>query len=229
VRRFYTAVSVTAEGGISLDGRPVKTPRKAPLVLPTPALAEAVAGEWRAQGETVRPATMILTKLANTAIDRVRPERARIIAEMTEYAGSDLVCYRAESPEELVKRQAAAWDPVLDWARVALDAPFRSFPGLMHRPQADAALRAVSRHFAAADDFTLTAIHNLMTLSGSALLAAMAAADAIAPAAAWQAAHVDEDYQIEYWGEDSEARERRALRWTEFAASCRFLELLRRL
>ena len=224
-RRFYKDVSVTGDLGIALDGRAVKTPLKAPLRLPTRALAEAVAAEWDAQAEKIDPASMILTKLANTAIDRVRGDRARIEAEVLDYANSDLVCYRADRPPALVQRHAAVWDPVVDWARTALDAPFEVTDGVIHKPQPPAAIAAHGLALAALNDFELAAYHSIMTLTGSALIAMMLARRATAPEAAWLAAHVDEDYQIEQWGEDAEATARRAARHAEFMACCRFLGL----
>jgi chaperone required for assembly of F1-ATPase len=196
-------------------------------MLPTPALAEAVAAEWQAQGDRIRPATMPLTRLANTAIDRVGPERARILAEMVSYAGSDLVCYRAAAPPALVARQARHWDAVVEWAQAALDVHFLVAVGVVHRKQPARALEAMATAFAALGDFEIAALHNIMTLTGSALLALMLARRAIAPDAAWHAAHVDEDFQIEQWGEDEEATQRRAARHKEFLACCRFLELCR--
>jgi chaperone required for assembly of F1-ATPase len=145
-RRFYKTVGLSEEGVILLDGKPVKTPMKAALALPTAGLAQAVAGEWEAQGEKIVPATMPLTRLANTAIDRVIPGRPRVVAEMLEFAGSDLTCYRAETPPDLIERQALAWNPVLDWAAAELDAAFLVTAGIVHRPQPDAALKAVQTH-----------------------------------------------------------------------------------
>ncbi len=226
-RRFYKTVTTTNDFGIALDGRTVKTPSKAPLLLPTRALAEAVAAEWDAQGEKIDPASMLFTKLANTAIDRVRPLRANIVAEVLDYANSDLVCYRADSPDDLVKRHAAAWDPVVDWARTALDAPFAVTTGIIHKPQPEAALRAYEVAMAGLNDFELSAHHTLMSLSGSALIAMMLARRAISAEAAWTAVHVDEDFQIEQWGEDEEASVRRAARHTEFLGASRFLALCR--
>ena len=224
-RRFYKDVAVTEDLGIALDGRVVKTPLKAPLRLPTRALAEAVAGEWAGQEAEIKPATMILTKLANTAIDRVGPGRARIEAEVLDYAGSDLVCYRADRPPDLVQRHVMHWDPVIDWARMALDAPFEVTVGVIHKPQPEAALAAYALALKDLSDFELAASYTLMTLTGSALIAMMLARGATPPEAAWLMAHVDEDYQIEQWGQDAEARARRAARYAEFMACCRFLEL----
>ena len=141
-RRFYKTVSVTDDLGIALDGRPVKTPAKTPLRLPTRALAETVAAEWDAQGEKIDAASMILTKLANTAIDRVAPDRQRIEAEVLDYASSDLVCYRADRPPDLVDRHTREWDPVVDWARTALDAPFEVTVGVIHKAQPETAVAA---------------------------------------------------------------------------------------
>lgn len=224
-RRFYKDVTVTGDLGIALDGRPVKTPMKAPLCLPTRALADAVAAEWAEQGDEIRPATMILTKLANTAIDRIAGQRPAIEREILDYANSDLVCYRTDRPPELVARHIAAWNPVVDWARTELDAPFEVTEGILHRPQPEAALAAFGAAVAALSDFELAAFHSIMTLTGSALIAMMLARKAMVPEAAWITAHVDEDYQIEHWGQDAEAQARRAARYAEFMACCRFMAL----
>ncbi len=224
-RRFYKTAAVTDDLGIALDGRVVKTPFKSKLILPTRALAEAVAAEWEAQGDKVNPATMPFTKLANTAIDRVRPDRARIVGEVIDYANSDLVCYRADKPEALVNRLAGAWDPIIGWARVSLDAPFVVTAGVMHMNQPDAALKAYEAAIAGLNEFELSAYYSIMTMTGSALLAIMLTRGAISPEAVWAAAHADEDYQIEQWGEDDEAAARRKLRHEEFVACCRFLAL----
>jgi chaperone required for assembly of F1-ATPase len=225
-RRFYKSVSLAPDRGILLDGKPVKTPMKASLVLPTLALARAVAEEWQAQGEKIDPIAMPLTRLANSAIDRVIPDRARVVAEMLEYAGSDLTCYRAETPPDLIERQALAWKPVLDWAAAELGVAFVVTAGIMHRPQPEAALKAVEAYLQKPDPFMLTALHNMMTLTGSLLIAAMTMAGRLDPEAAWLAAHTDEDYQVEQWGDDDEARKRRNLRHREFLAGCRFARLV---
>lgn len=226
-KRFYKDVTVTEDLGIALDGRPVKTPMKAPLRLPTRALADAVAAEWAEQGAEIKPATMTLTKLANTAIDRVGEHRAAITQEVLDYANSDLVCYRTDRPPQLVAYQATAWDPIVDWARTALDAPFEVTDGILHRPQPEAALAAFAAAVQPLSDFELAAFHSIMTLTGSALIAMMLARQATTPDAAWNAAHVDEDYQVEHWGEDAEAQARRAARHAEFMACCRFMGLAR--
>jgi chaperone required for assembly of F1-ATPase len=226
-RRFYKTVSVTDDFGIALDGRPVKTPAKAALRLPTRALAEAVAAEWEVQGDRIDAASMVLTKLANTAIDRVAVHREAIVKDVVDYANSDLVCYRADRPEALVRRQAEAWNPVLDWALTALDAPFEAIVGVVHKAQVPQALHAHEAAVCALNDFELAALHSIMTMTGSALIAMMLARDAISPKAAWLAAHVDENFQIEQWGQDEEARIRRAARHAEFTACCRFMALSR--
>ena len=227
-RRFYKIVSVNgtaAPYGVTLDNRPLRTPLKRALDLPTLGLAEDVAAEWESQAEKVDPGTMPLTRLANTAIDRVATDRDRIVAEIVDFAGSDLVCYRADKPQELVERQAWSWQPVLDWARRALAADFGVTEGVVHVRQAEATLLAVREYFARESVWSLTAIHNITTLTGSALLAAMACAGAIPASEAWTAAHVDEDWQIEHWGWDEEARHRRNHRRREFDNCLRFCEL----
>lgn len=226
---FYKEVTVTSDGAILLDGKAVKTPGKRPLKLPTQMLAEAIAEEWRGQGSHIDPATLLLTKLANTAIDRVGPDLARIIAEIVEFAGSDLVCYRAKTPDDLVNRQARSWDPVIAWALKSLDASFLVTTGVVHRRQADEAMSTLKAHISTLDPFTLTALHNMMTLTGSALLGAMVIARDITPDDAWTVAHVDEDFQIEQWGADEEATQRRERRRVEFISCASFARLVFRL
>lgn len=224
-KRFYKDVTVTDDLGIALDGRPIKTPMKAALNLPTPGLAKAVAAEWDAQGEKINPATMLFTKFANTAIDRVRPNREQIVGEVVEYANSDLVCYRATTPDALVTRHLEAWDPIVDWARVTLDAPFVVTTGVIHTAQPDSALRAHEAAIARLNDFELSAFYSIMTITGSALIATRLAHGAMTAEAAWSAAHVDEDFQIAQWGEDDEAKARRLVREREFMDAVRFLSL----
>lgn len=228
-RRFYaTAAASPAEGGyaLTLDGRPTRTPGRAPLVVPTLALAEALAAEWTAQGETIEPATMPLTRLANTAVDGVVPEAEAVRADAARYAGSDLLAYRAGEPDRLVAMQAAAWDPVLDWAREALGARFVLSEGVMHVDQPPDSLAAVRRAVEAVPLFALAPLHVMTTLTGSVLLALAVLRGRLAPDAAWSAAHVDEDYQASVWGSDAEAVERREARAAEFRSAARFLELL---
>ena len=224
-KRFYRSVAVTDHLGIALDGRNVKTPLKAPLVLPTRPLAEAVAAEWDAQVDVISPQAMPLTKLANTAIDRATTEKSEIAAEILEFAGSDMVCYRAESPAGLVLRQTTHWDPIIAWAKADLNVGFATGSTIIHRRQSPTALQVLEVHFKSLDPFSFVAVHNLTTLTGSALLAAMTAAGKTTADAAWLAANVDEDWQIETWGEDAEAMARRAGRLNEFSACVRFVNL----
>ena len=225
-KRFYKTVTVGDDLSILLDGRAVKTPMKHKLILPTRALADAVANEWRAQEKLINPATMPLTRMANSAIDTVGAARTHVATEIVAYAGNDLVCYRAEAPLELVALQAKAWNPVLAWGHAALDAPFVTTKGIIHVDQSQAALIAIGSNIVDLDDFALTAVHNAMTLTGSALLALMLQAGAIDAEAAWNAAHVDEDFQIAQWGEDDEAARRRQNRKAEFSATEQFMNLL---
>lgn len=229
-RRFYKGAHVgPCSGGgfvIHLDGRPIKTPRKRPLALPTEALAAAVADEWSGQGDRIDPATMPLTKLANTTIDAVSDESAAVAADVVRFAGSDLLCYRAEHPQELVERQAAAWDPVLGWAHRAFDAQLEATSGIVFRAQAPSALAAVERAVSALDPWRLTGLHVVTTLTGSAVLGLALLHGRLTAAEVWAAAHVDEDWQVSQWGEDAEASARRAVRWQEMQATHRFLMLL---
>jgi chaperone required for assembly of F1-ATPase len=224
-KRFYKSVAVTDQFAITLDGRNLKTPLKAALLLPNRSLAEAVAAEWDAQIDVINPHAMPLTKLANSAIDRAISERPKIAAEILEFAGSDMVCYRAESPPGLALRQTAHWDPIIAWAKDNLEVRFVTVNTITHKRQSPAALQALEAHIGGLDPFSFVAVHNLTTLTGSALLAAMVAAGKIPPDAAWLAANVDEDWQIETWGEDAEASARRAGRLHEFSACVTFVNL----
>jgi chaperone required for assembly of F1-ATPase len=227
-RRFYKMVSVTGTTtpfSVTLDERPLRTPLKRAFELPSGALAQAVAAEWDVQTEKIDPRTMPLTRLANTAIDRVEPARDRIIGEIVDFSGSDLVCYRAEKPLGLIERQAKAWQPVLDWARATLGAEFLITEGVVHLLQPAATLAAVRDYLGQKSSWDLTALHNITTLTGSALIAAMACESAMPGSEAWAAAHVDEDWQIEHWGWDEDARHRRNHRKREFDICLRFSEL----
>ncbi len=221
-RRFYHTASTGPDHAVLLDGRGVKTPLKNPLRLPDAASAAAVAAEWQAQAKVINPALMPLTRLANSAIDGVAANRAAVIAEIVAYAGSDLTCYRADAPAALAERQRAAWEPVLHWAQARLGAGFTAHTGLSHVAQPDAALAAVAAHAATLDDFRLAAAHSLATLTGSALLALMLLEGAATGAQGWQAAHVDEDWQIEHWGQDEEAHMARAARRRDYDAALIF-------
>jgi chaperone required for assembly of F1-ATPase len=227
-KRFYKKVMTRDDGegaALLLDGKPVRTPGKASLVLPTRALAEAVAGEWRAQGERIDPMTMPLTKLANSTIDGVRGREQAVIDDIVKHAGSDLLCYRAQGPRELVEAQGKHWDPVLAWAKAVLGAPFGRVEGIVHTAQPSASLERIKRELAGRDAFSLAALHVMTALTGSALLALAVARGQMTPEEAWAAAHVDEDWQISKWGEDAEAASRRKDRWRDFSAAARTLAL----
>jgi chaperone required for assembly of F1-ATPase len=230
IKRFYTtaAVAETPAGfALQLDGRSARTPGKRPLVAPTRAIAELIAAEWAAQGQLIEPATMPATRLANSALDGVAGATAETRAEILRYFRSDLVCYRADAPVELVALQSQAHDPVLSWALEALGARFATGQGLLFVEQPRDALAACEAALSRFQGpFAIAALHSLTSLSGSALLALMVARGAISPEDAWRASHVDEDYQISKWGEDDEAVGRRQARWREFQAAARIMAAL---
>ncbi|WP_028966710.1 ATP12 family chaperone protein [Sphingomonas phyllosphaerae] len=226
MKRFWTGVTVDADRAIRLDARPVRTPGRAPLALPTAALAGAVADEWRAVGETLDPRAMPLTGLANAAIDRIAPAPEGFAAGLAAYAESDLLCYRADAPAELVTRQAAAWDPLLDWARERYDVHFEIVTGVMHRAQPPATVARLAEAVASRDAFALAALSPLVTLTGTLVGALALAEGAISADALWRAAMVDEDWQAERWGEDSLATQAREDKRRDYDAATRFLSLL---
>ena len=227
MKRFWTNVDVTAHGGIALDGKPVRTPSRAPLELHSRKLAEAVAEEWRAVAEEIDPRLMPLTGLANAAIDRIAPDPATFAAGLAAYAESDLLCYRADSPAELVARQVAAWDPLLEWARATYSVDFVVVTGIIHRPQPPATLARLAAAVAALDPFELAALSPIVTISGS-LVAALALAERAAdPEAVWLASELDSDWQAEQWGEDDLAIPARQDRRRDFEAGVKLLGLLR--
>jgi len=230
VKRFYREASVRpGEGGeqILLDERPVKTPAKRPLALPNAALAQAIAAEWNAQAGEVRPRSMPLTGLANAAIDRVAPDKEAFAATLAAYGDSDLLCYRADAPASLVARQTALWDPLLAWARRRFDVDFEVVTGIVHRLQPPHTLARLGHAVAALGAFELAALAPLVTISGSLVIALAVTEGAIRLDAAWAAAALDETWQAEQWGEDSEAAAMLAARRAEFDAAWRLLELLR--
>jgi chaperone required for assembly of F1-ATPase len=224
-RRFYetAAVREDADGfAVLLDERPVKTPARRGLVAPCRPLAEAIAEEWQGQKEFVDPAGMPMTRLANTIIDGVAAAPEEVAAEIVKYLGSDLVCYRASTPQGLVERQVRHWDPVLAWAKSVLGAEFLTAGGIAFRPQPD---EAIARAGAAIprNPWRLGAVHAATTLTGSALIALALAAAELGLDAAWTAAHVDEDWNMDFWGRDDLAMKRREYRFAEMAAAARIL------
>ncbi|MGQ4272929.1 ATP12 family chaperone protein [Terrihabitans sp. B22-R8] len=229
-KRFYENATVQAadEGfAVLLDGRPVRTPARTIVATPWRALSEALAGEWAAQAEFINPSTMPLSRIVNSAIDGVAREVESVRAEIVKYAGSDLLCYRAEGPERLVERQSRAWDPVLAWARDDLGARFVLAEGVMFTDQPGDAVRAVERALEDLDVFRLAATHVATTLTGSSLLALALLRGHLPVEEAWAAAHVDEDWTNELWGSDEEAELRRARRFEEMQAAARILSLSR--
>ncbi len=228
MKRFWKTVEVDADRGIRLDDRPVRTPNRAPLTLPTEVLAEAIAEEWRAvkEGADVDPRTMPFTGLANGAIDIVTPAPVPFAANLARYAESDLLCYRAPMPEPLVERQAKMWDPLLDWARGRYDVHFELVEGVMHRPQPAATVARLAEAIASRTPFQLAALAPLVTISGS-LVAALALAEgAIDVETLWRASQLDEDWQAEMWGDDPLAAGARDERRRDVYAAARFLEML---
>lgn len=223
MRRFWKEVQVGPDRLVALDSRPVRTPGRTPLALPTDALAEAVAGEWRDVGDEVDPRLMPLTGLANAAIDRVEPERAAFAAALSRYGEGDLLYYRADGPAELVARQAAAWDPVLDWARGRYDVHFELATGVMHRAQPPATVQRLADAVGALDAWALAGLSPVVTITGSLILPLALVEGALAPDAVWAAASLDEDWQEERWGEDALATQSREGRRREFDAAVRFL------
>ena len=228
-RRFYREAAAVAEGDvwrIALDGKLVKTPARNPLMVPTRVLAEAIAAEWNAQETKVKPDTMPLMQLGSTAIDRVAPDRDRIIAETAGYAVTDLVCYRAESPADLVARQAAQWDPLIDWLRERYDVSLKVASGVIAIPQSDQALAALTRAVAAQPDLRLTALAVMTGAAGSLAIGLAVLEGRISPETAAAAAQLDELFQAERWGLDPEAEKRRAIQKADLVAARRFLDLL---
>ena len=226
MKRFYTAATVGDANEILLDGRPVRTPGRAPLALPTASLAAAIADEWNGQGETIDPRTMPLTGLANAAIDRIAPARESFATGLAAYGESDLLCYRAEGPAPLVARQTEHWDPLLAWARDRYAIAFEVATGIVHRPQPAETVARLAAVVATRDPFALAGLSPLVTVSGSLLVALALAEGAVRLDAAWAAAALDEQWQAEQWGEDAEAAKALAGRRAEFAAAARFLSLL---
>jgi chaperone required for assembly of F1-ATPase len=229
MKRFYSQATVSPEAGgvaILLDGRPVRTPARAPLRVPTEELAEAIAGEWNVQGETVDPRSMPLTGLANAAIDRVEADPAEFGRSLVEYGGSDLLCYRAEGPQSLVERQDRIWNPLLGWARTRFGIEIETTTGVMHRPQPQETLDQLGRAVAARGPFQLAGLAPLVTISGSLIIALALAEGAIGLEPAWEAAMLDEAWQAEQWGADPLAAASLENRRREFESAYRFLTLL---
>jgi chaperone required for assembly of F1-ATPase len=230
MRRFYQRADILPSDGaygLALDGKPVKTPAKRHLTVPTAALAQAIAAEWNAQVGDIRPSEMTLTQIANTALDRVGPHRALVVRQIAEYAGTDLVCYRATRPPELSARQQAVWQPLVDWTVLRYDAPLEITAGVIPVPQPAASLQALATAVGEHDDYTLAALMVATTACGSLVIALALAERRIAAGEAFAASQLDESFQIQAWGEDSEQTQRRRALANDIAAAARFLSLLR--
>ena len=229
-KRFYNAVAVAERDGqfaVELDGKRVKTPARQDLLLPNRALAQMIADEFAAQDKDIVPARMPATRLANTAIDGIVSDPQVVLEDVLRFASSDMLCYRAGSPERLVKRQTELWDPIVDWAASDLGARFVLAEGVMHVEQPRETLAALGVHLGQfRDAFTVAALHTITTLTGSAILALAVAKGRITGDEAWMLAHVDEDWTIEQWGEDAEASARRALREREMVAAVKVLQAI---
>lgn len=229
MKRFYKEASASETAGgwtVALDGKPIRTPAKAPFVAPSRALAEAAAAEWNAQEERVNPATMPISRAINTAIDRTGPEHDAVVEIVAAYGGTDLISYRAEGPEELRARQARAWDPLVDWAAETYGARLVVTAGVMHALQPEEGQRRLFAAVAAHDAFRLTALYDLTALSGSLVIALAVAGGRLDPAEAWRLSRIDESWQQEFWGVDAEAEATAARKAGDFAAAARFLSLL---
>lgn len=229
VKRFWTAARVArAEDGwmVLLDQHPVRTPARRQVAVPLRAMADEIAAEWDAQDGEVDPLSMPMTRAAATCLDRVAPEAAAVAKTIAAYGETDLLCYRADAPAALVARQQAQWDPMLDWAATTLGAQLNSGPGVMHIAQPPSAIEALSREVRKLDPWALTALAELTTLSGSLVLALAVRHGALTDDEAWELSRLDEQWNIEQWGEDHEAAQLTARRAAEFAHAARLLGLL---
>lgn len=226
-KRFWKKATAEASADgftVVLDGRTVRTPAKAHLIVPTMKMAEAIAKEWDAQEDVVDPRKMPVTRGANAAIDKVRTQRTEVISLLAEYGDSDLLCYRAAGPDALLKRQADAWDPMLDWAAVTFGARLFVGEGVMHVAQKPEALAALEAQLVALDDFALAAAHDLISLSGSLILALAVMHQRLDAQEAWLLSRIDEHWQVEQWGKDDEAEEAEAIKQTAFLDAARFYQ-----
>lgn len=227
-KRFWKEATVEAvEGGftVRLDGRPVKTPAKTLLVVPTLALAHEIAAEWSAQSGLIKPETMPFTRSANSALDKIVPQFDAVVEMLAAYGRTDLLCYRATHPEALAARQAAAWDPLLDWSANALGAPLVATAGVMHIAQDPASVARLHALVAEFSPFQLAAFHDLVAISGSLVLALAVTLDRLSAPEAWALSRIDEAWQTELWGEDEEAAASEAVREADFLQAGRFYAL----
>ena len=229
MKRFWKAATVSiAEDGwqVLLDERPVRTPAKRPCIVPIEAMADEIAAEWDAQTDSVNPMSMPLTRAASTCLDRVAPEMPAVRANVAGYGETDLLCYRAPHPEPLVMRQAEAWDPWLDWSAAALGAPLNVGTGVMHVAQREQSLTNLSLAVETCGPWTLTALSELVTISGSLVLGLAVQRGSLPAAEAWQLSRIDEDWNIDEWGEDADAAALAERRRKDFMNAARLLEML---
>lgn len=230
-KRFWKASAVVeVEGGfgIELDGRPVKTPAKAHLVVPTRDFAQAIADEWDAQEKDIRPQTMPYTRTANAAIDKVRVQHAEVADMLADYGDSDLLCYRATGPDELIARQAESWDPLLAWCRETMGADLSPRSGVMHAPQEARAVETLRKKVHQLDSFQLAAFHDLVSISGSLVIGFAVTLGHLAADKGWALSRIDEDWQIEQWGRDEEADALSGTKRVAFEHAAHVLALLKR-
>ena len=230
MKRFYQKAEPAKRAGgyaVTLDGKPIKTPGKRDLLVPSEALAAAVAEEWNAQQAEVRAATMPLTRLATTTVDRVATQRDAIIRQTANYAATDLVCYRAAHPPALAARQQAVWQPLIDWAVLRYDAPLVVTSGVIPKSQPAASLRALAAVVAEQDDFALTALHVATAACGSLIIALALLDGQLDAGGAFAVSQLDESFQIEAWGEDAEQVARRRALAADIDAAARYISLLR--
>lgn len=230
MKRFYKVAAVAREGDgwrVTLDGRPVRSVGGRPQIVPSEALAAALAAEWADQGEEIDPASFVLRDMADHALDVVGPDRATAIATLLRYAETDTLCYRAEDGEALHERQGEVWEPLLTAAEARWDVHFERISGVIHRPQPAATLKRLEAVLQAEDDFTLAALTTLTTLAASLVIGLAALAEDADPATLWDAANLEEDWQAELWGKDYEAEARRERRLGVFSAAVRFVRLAR--
>mgnify|MGYP000138521737 CR=1 FL=1 len=228
MKRFWDkAVAVEVEGGhtVHLDGRPIRTPGKAPLIVPTQGMAQAMAAEWDAQDKEINPNTMPMTKSANSAVDKVTPQFAEVADMLAEYAGTDLLCYRAAQPETLIQRQAEQWDPLLHWCAEQFDAPLKPIEGVMFAPQEESSLEKLRSQLHAMSAFELTGMHDLITLPGSFVIGLAAIHGRADPDELWELSRLDERFQQEQWGLDDDAEEMAEIKKNAFKHAYEFYKL----
>ncbi len=228
MKRFWREAHVVEQDdgfAIALDGKPVRTPGKKTLVVPSQTLADAIAVEWNAQDDEVEPYEMRLTQLANSTVDGVAARRAEVTDDVARHGATDLVCYRATEPPELIERQSAGWQPVVDWITTELEIRLEIVSGVVPAPQSQATLDAFHAAVSAFDDFPLTGLHAATTACGSLVIAFALARGRLDAEAAWSLSQLDETYQIERWGEDAEAADRRTRLLADIEVASRFMAL----